>query len=202
MIARLNFTPMAPQEYLEWESTQDVKYAYVNGEVFAMTGGTIPHNQIALNLASALKAHLQGKGCLVVMADVKVEVSRNGPYHYPDVMVSCDGRVSAACPEDIRNAVKLIRYPSLIVEVLSPSTADYDRGDKFTHYRQIPTLQEYVLISADKISVDRYRRISSRHWDLQTYIEAETLSLTSVDWQAPLELLYEEVRFAENAEEG
>lgn len=194
MIARLNFTPMAPQEYLEWESTQDVKYAYVNGEVFAMTGGTIPHNQIALNLASALKAHLRGKGCLVVMADVKVEVSRNGPYHYPDVMVSCDGRD--------RNAVKLIRYPSLIVEVLSPSTADYDRGDKFTHYRQIPTLQEYVLISADKISVDRYRRISSRHWDLQTYIEAETLNLTSVDWQAPLELLYEEVRFAENAEEA
>jgi Uma2 family endonuclease len=88
------------------------------------------------------------------------------------------------------------------VEVLSPSTADYDRGDKFTHYRQIPTLQEYVLISADKISVDRYRRISSRRWDLQTYIETETLSLASVDWQAPLELLYEDVRFAEDAEEG
>jgi Uma2 family endonuclease len=103
MIARLNFTPMAPQEYLEWESTQDIKHAYVNGEVFAMTGGTIPHNQIALNLASALKAHLRGKGYLVVMADVKVEVSENGPYHYPDVMVSCDGR-------DL-NAIKLIATP-------------------------------------------------------------------------------------------
>ncbi|MGG6239784.1 Uma2 family endonuclease [Nodosilinea sp. AN01ver1] len=202
MIARLNVTPMAPQEYLEWESTQESKYAYVNGEVFAMTGGTIPHNQIALNLASALKAHLRGKGCLVVMAGVKVEVSQNGPYHYPDVMVSCDERVGVACPEDIRNAIKLIRYPSLIVEVLSPSTADYDRGNNFTHYRQIPTLQEYVLISADQISVDRYRRISSRRWDLQTYIETETLSLASVDWQAPIELLYEDVRFAENAEEG
>ncbi len=105
MIARLNFTPMAPQEYLEWEATQDIKYAFVDGEVFAMTGGTIPHNQIALNLASALKAHLRGKGCLVMMADVKVEVSQHGPYHYPDVMVSCDERD--------RNAIKLIRYPSL-----------------------------------------------------------------------------------------
>ncbi|MBW4485814.1 MAG: Uma2 family endonuclease [Tildeniella torsiva UHER 1998/13D] len=194
MIARLNFTPLSPQEYLEWEPTQDVKYAFVDGEVFAMTGGTIPRNQIALNLAAALKAHLRGKGCLVVMADVKVEISHHGPYHYPDVMVSCDGRD--------RDAIKLIRHPSLIVEVLSPSTADYDRGDKFTHYRQISALQEYVLVSADSISVDRYRRISSRRWDLQTYIAAETLDLTSVGWQAPIEALYEDVRFTQAVEEG
>ena len=188
MIAEPKFNRITAQEYLEWEATQDIKYAYVDGEVFAMTGGTIPHNQIALNLASALKAHLRGKGCLVLMADVKVEVSAKGPYYYPDVMVSCD-------PRD-RNAIKLIRYPSLIVEVLSPSTADYDRGDKFTRYRQIPTLQDYVLIDAEQISVDRYRRLSARHWDLQTYIAGEILDFTSVDWRAPIELLYEDVQFA------
>jgi Uma2 family endonuclease len=192
MIARLNFTPMSPQEYLEWEATQDLRYAYVEGQVLAMTGGTIPHNQIALNVAAALKAHLRGRGCLVVMADVKVEISQRGPYHYPDVMVSCDERD--------RDALKLIRYPSLIVEVLSPSTADYDRGDKFTHYRQLSTLQEYVLISADRVSVDRYRRISARRWDLQTYLEAETLDLTSIDWRVSIELLYEEVRLAQAEE--
>lgn len=186
MIAEPKFTPMSPQDYLDWEDQQDLKYAYVNGEVFAMTGGTIPHNLIALNLASALKAQLRGKDCLVVMADVKVQVSQRGPYHYPDVMVSCD-------PRD-KTAVKLIQHPCLIVEVLSPSTADYDRGDKFTHYRQIPTLQEYVLIDAEQISIDRYRRLSARHWDLQTYIAGETLDLHSVDWQVPLDLIYEDVQ--------
>ena len=152
-----------------------------------MTGGTIPHNLVALNLASALKTHLRGTGCLVFMSDVKVQVSENGPYYYPDVMVSCD-------PRD-RNATALIQYPCLIVEVLSPST-DYDRKDKFARYRQIPTLQEYVLIDAEQIGVDRYRRLSSRRWDLQTYLAGETLDLTSVDWQDAIELLYEDVQFA------
>lgn len=193
MIAEPQSISMTPQEYLEWEEVQDIKYAYVNGYVFAMTGRTIPHNLIALNLASALKAHVRSKGCFVVMADVKVEISENGPYHYPDFMVSCD-------PRD-KNAVRLLRYPCLIVEVLSPSTADYDRGDKFTHYRQIPTLQEYVLIDAEHMSVDRYRRLSSRRWELQTYVAGESLDLPSVDWQAPIELLYEDVQFASETEQ-
>ncbi|HEY9889643.1 MAG TPA: Uma2 family endonuclease [Candidatus Obscuribacterales bacterium] len=186
MIAQPHFNPMSPQEYLAWEAQQEAKYAFVDGEVFAMTGGTIPHNQVALNLASALNAHLRGKGCLVVMADVKVQLSPRGPYHYPDVMVSCDDRD--------RTAIKLIQHPCLIVEVLSPTTAAYDRGDKFTHYRQCPTLQEYLLVDTQAISVDRYRRLSPQRWELQTYGAGETLELTSVDWAAPLELLYEEVQ--------
>ena len=192
MIAELKFNPITPQEYLDWEATQELKYDYVDGEIFAMTGGTIPHNLVALNLASALKTHLRGTGCLVFMSDVKVQVSDNGPYYYPDVMVSCD-------PRD-RNATALIQYPCLIVEVLSPSTADYDRKDKFARYRQIPTLQEYVLIDAEQIGVDRYRRLSSRRWELQTYLAGETLDLTSVDWQDAIELLYEDVQFAPASE--
>ena len=81
---------MTPQEYLEWEEQQPLKYEYVNGEAFAMTGGTIPHTAIALNLASALKNHLRDKGCKVLMADAKVMISENGPFHYPDVVVTCD----------------------------------------------------------------------------------------------------------------
>lgn len=193
MIAEPRFTPMSPQDYLDWEDQQDLKYAYVNGEVFAMTGGTIPHNLIAGNLFALLKPHVRGRDCRVFIADVKVQVSPRGPYHYPDIMVSCD-------PRD-KTAVKLIQHPCLIVEVLSPSTADYDRGDKFTHYRQIPTLQEYVLIDAEQISIDRYRRLSARHWDLQTYIAGETLDLHSVDWQVPLDLIYEDVELtSEEAE--
>lgn len=83
---------MSPQEYLSWEEQQPIKYEYVNGEVFAMTGGTLPHNSVALNLASALKNHLRGKGCKVFMADAKLGISKKGPYHYPDVMVTCDER--------------------------------------------------------------------------------------------------------------
>lgn len=192
MVAQPKSTPMTPQEYLDWEATQDIKYTYVDGEVFAITGGTIPHNLIAGNLFALLKAHLRGQGCLVVMADVKVQISETGPYHYPDVMVSCDARD--------RDAIKLIQYPCIIAEVLSPSTADFDRGDKFTHYRQIPTLQEYLLISADRIMVDRYRRLAPRRWELQTFLTAEALELTSVNWQESLDLLYEDVRFPASEE--
>ncbi len=149
MIVSHEFSSMTPQEYLEWEERQLIKYEYVDGFVFAMTGGTLPHNDIAVNLTTALKKHLRGKGCKVRMADAKVGVSKNGPFHYPDVIVSCDERD--------RRAIKLMQYPCLIVEVLSPSTEGFDRGDKFKHYRCIKTLKEYVLISAEKMSVECYR---------------------------------------------
>lgn len=84
---------MTPQEYLVWEEEQQLRYEYINGEVVAMTGGTIPHNQVAVNLATLLKSHLRGKGCKVLTSDAKVGVSENGPFHYPDVSVTCDGRV-------------------------------------------------------------------------------------------------------------
>ncbi|MGB3692985.1 MAG: Uma2 family endonuclease [Spirulinaceae cyanobacterium] len=103
MIAQLQTQPMSPQEYLKWEEQQPLKYEYINGEIYAMTGGTIPHNDIALNLASALKNHLQGKGCKVQIADAKVGISTSGPFHYPDVMVSCDSQD--------RKARKIIHHP-------------------------------------------------------------------------------------------
>lgn len=188
MLAEPEFSYLTPQEYLDWEVTQAGKYAYVDGKIFAMAGGTIPHNQIALSFASALKSHLRGRGCLVVMADVKVKISSHGPYHYLDVMVSCDARD--------RTALRLIRHPCLIAEVLSPSTADDDRGQKFNHYRQLATLQDYVLIDREQMRVDRYHRLSDRHWDLQTDIAGETLELVSVDWPVPLERLDEDVPLA------
>ncbi|NES00053.1 MAG: Uma2 family endonuclease, partial [Symploca sp. SIO1B1] len=92
MIAQSKLPVMTPTEYLKWEENQPIKHEYINGRVYAMTGGTIPHNDVALNLASALKNHLRGKGCKVQMADSKVGISEKGPFHYPDVMVSCDQR--------------------------------------------------------------------------------------------------------------
>jgi Uma2 family endonuclease len=193
MIAEPNLSRMSAQAYLDWEATQELRHDFVDGEVFAMTGGTIHHNLISLNLASLLKSHLRGQGCRVFMVDVKVQISENGPYHYPDVMVSCD-------PRD-KDAIKLIRYPSLIVEVLSPSTEAYDRGTKFRHYRQLSTLQEYVLVEVEKIGVDRFSRLSSRKWELQTYTAAEEeLELSSVGWQGTVDLLYEDIFESEQSQ--
>ncbi|RCJ24975.1 hypothetical protein A6S26_17395 [Nostoc sp. ATCC 43529] len=187
MIANSNRKYMSPQEYLEWEERQDIKYEYINGEVFAMTGGTIPHTTIALNLASALKSHLRGSSCRAFMADAKVAVTENGPFHYPDVVVSCH-------PRD-KQAIKFIQYPCLIVEVLSPSTEAYDRGRKFIQYRRIQTLQEYVLIDAEKISLDCFRLNDRGIWELHPYEEGNEVHLTSVDFRFPISLVYEDVQF-------
>lgn len=179
-------------DYLVWEAQQPLKYEYLQGLAHAMTGGTLAQNSIAVNLTTALKPHLRGKGCKVFMADAKVEVSSTGPYFYPDVVVTCH-------PQD-QQANDLIRFPSAIIEVLSPSTASFDRGEKFKWYRRISTLQEYVLIDAEQISIDCYRRNASGTWELipvpsdaliPESSDTEALRLTSLDFQCPLSLIYE-----------
>ncbi len=198
MIAQPQPQLMTPQEYLEWEEQQPVKYEYINGEVFAMTGGILPHNSIALNLASALKNHLQGSGCKVFIADAKVGVSQNGPFHYPDVMVTCN-------KSDL-TARKIIYHPCLIVEVLSPGTESFDRGKKFANYRRIDSLKEYVLIDTDRMAVECYRLNERGTWELNPYIPEETdteviemdIHLQSVNLHCPISLLYEDVVFPED----
>lgn len=178
---------MTVEEYLEWEPLQDLRYEYVNGEVFAMTGGTIPHNDIALNLYSALRPHLGSKGCRANVSDVKVQVSSKGCYYYPDVVVSCH-------PQD-QNARKFIQFPKLIAEVLSDSTSAKDRSEKFTNYLTIPSLQEYLLIDSEKISVERYLRGEGRMWLYYHYLAGDAITLSSLDLELPIELLYEGVVF-------
>jgi Uma2 family endonuclease len=176
---------MTIEEYLEWEPYQDIRYEYVNGEVFAMTGGTIPHNDLALNLYRNLYPHLRSRGCRVNVSDVKVQVSPNSPYYYPDVIVSCD-------PQDL-NARKFIQNPTIIAEVLSPSTSAKDRSKKFTNYLKIPTLQEYLLIDSETISVERYCRGEGRMWLYYPYTAGDIITLSSIDFEFPIELLYEGV---------
>jgi Uma2 family endonuclease len=185
-------TPQPPQkmtveEYLEWEARQEIRHEYVNGEIFAMTGGSIPHNDIALNLYRALYPHLRPRGCRVNVSDVKLQLSSSSAYFYPDVIVSCD-------PQDL-NSRKFIQHPKLIVEVLSPSTEAKDRGEKFTYCRTIPTLQEYVLIDSEKIAVDCYRRGEGRMWLYYPYTAGDIITLDSIEFEFPIELLYEGVVF-------
>ena len=186
MVANPSFNFMSPEEYLEWEATQELRYEYIDGEVYAMTGGTKPHNRIALNLATALDSHLAEKDCEVYIADVKVQVDYTH-YHYPDGVVSCDER-------DLESNL-LIQYPCLIIEVLSPSTEAFDRGEKFTHYRQMGTLQEYVLIESNKIGIDLFRRNEQGLWVLHPLKAGNTLILESVGLSLPIEEAYRQVRF-------
>ncbi|NEP80063.1 MAG: Uma2 family endonuclease [Okeania sp. SIO3B3] len=185
MVAVPKPTQMTPQEYLDWEEKQPIKYEYMNGRVFAMTGGTIPHNEVSLNLAAALKNHLRGKGCKVLMADVKLGVSEKGPFYYPDVMVTCDQRD--------RRATKVIYHSCLVVEVLSPGTEAFNRGKKFKNYRDISTLKEYVLIDAREMAVECFRPNENGVWELYNYGEGDEVTLTSVDFSFPIEMLYEDV---------
>jgi Uma2 family endonuclease len=183
---------MTFEEYLRWELNQDIRYEYINGEVFAMTGGTIPHNDIALNLYRPLYSHLRPRGCRVNVSDVKVQVNPNSIYLYPDLVVSCHH-------EDI-NARKFIQHPQLIVEVLSPSTTNKDKGEKFRYYLTIPSLQEYILIDSERIYVERYCRGEGRMWLYYPYTTGDIITLSSIEFEFPIELLYEGVELETETE--
>lgn len=178
---------MTPEEYLEWEPQQEIRYEYANGEVFAMTGGTIPHNDIALNFYRTLYPHLRSRGCRANVSDVKVQFSSKRIYYYPDLIVSCD-------PEDLK-ARNFIQRPKLIAEVLSPSTSARDRGQKFTDYLTIPTLQEYLLIDSEKVSVERYCRGEGRMWLYYPYKTGDAIALSSIEFECPIALLYDGIVF-------
>ena len=192
MIAQPNFSVLTPQDYLDWEQQQPLRYEYLNGQVLAMTGGTLAHNDIAVNLTTALRTFLRGSGCKVRMADAKVQLSESGPYFYPDVVASCDERD--------RMAKSFIRFPVLIIEVLSPSTATFDRGDKFKFYQQLSSLQEYILIDSEKMAVDVFERSSGNRWELRRYPEIplgvnaqESITLNSLAFSCSLASIYDEV---------
>jgi Uma2 family endonuclease len=187
MVATPYPSPMTIEQYLDWETLQEQRYEYVNGELFAITGGSIPHNDIALNFYRALYPHLQPRGCRINVADVKVQVNPNSPCYYPDVILSCDRR-------DI-NARKFIQYPKLIIEVISPGTEARDRGEKLAAYRSMSTLQEYVLVSSEKLSVECYRRGEGRLWLYSSYTEDETITLESIDFSCPIATFYENITF-------
>lgn len=194
MIASADRIQLAPEAYLEWEAQQPLKYEYLHGEAYAMTGGTLAHNDIAVNLTTLLKSHLRGSGCKVRMADAKVGVTAKGPFFYPDVLVTCN--------EPDRMAKTLVQHPCLIIEVLSPGTEGYDRGKKFKQYRKIECLQEYVVVEAESMGVEIYRLNASQKWELSPYFpetngpaESFMVDFTSVGFQCAIAAIYEDIEF-------
>lgn len=187
---------MSPAEYLAWESGQDSRHEYENGRVIAMTGGTVPHSQIPANLSALLIPHLRGKGCKVSVNDAKVTI-RSGKYYYPDVVVSCDERD--------RFSRDFLQYPTLIAEVLSPTTEARDRGIKQQNYMLIDTLQTYILINSERPRIEIYHRLD-RAWEYisiaieQTNFDQDDplIHITSIDLHFPLSALYENIDFLDS----
>jgi Uma2 family endonuclease len=178
---------MTGEEYLEWEANQEIRHEYIDGEIYAMTGGSVPHNDIALNLYRALYPHLRQRGCRVNVSDVKVQADQNSRYFYPDLVISCH-------PEE-RRSPQFIRHPQVIIEVLSPHTANYDRTKKLKYYRQIPSLQEYVLVGSEEINVEVYHRGEGKMWNYYAYSEGEEIEIPSIEFKGAIALIYENITF-------
>jgi Uma2 family endonuclease len=185
-----------PEEYLELEEKADYKSEYRDGEIVPMTGGTTNHNELSLNLASTLKLSLKHKDYKVYMGDVRLWIPRYQLYTYPDIMV-IQGQ-----PIYERKVKTTITNPQVIVEVLSKSTQNYDQGDKFTYYRSIPTLREYVLIDQVQFRVMQYAKTDTENWILtETEGETSTLSFSAIAFDLSFSDLYEGVDFNNSEDE-
>jgi Uma2 family endonuclease len=154
-IARMTYA-----EYLAFEESSSTKHEFINGEVFGLAGGTIAHGALAVAISTALSNALRGRPCRVLSSDVRVRVLATGIATYPDVSVVC-AEIEVA-PDDADGVLN----PSLVVEVLSDSTEAYDRGAKAAHYRRIPSLREYVLVSQREPLIEVYRRNERGNWEL------------------------------------
>jgi Uma2 family endonuclease len=182
---------LSPEEYLALERQSEVKHEFLNGEIFAMTGASLQHNAIVWNVAGILYSQLKGRPCRAFIGDMRLRVDATGLYTYPDLVVVCgEPRLADADLDTLLN-------PTLIVEVLSPSTEAYDRGKKFAHYRTIESLAEVVLISQEQVEVERFSRQPEGGWLL---LEANRLEdrllLPSIGCELSLAAVYERV-FAE-----
>ena len=176
------------EEYLKMESAAVEKSEYYKGEIFAMSGAKLTHNIIYKNVFGELYLKLKGRSCQPYGSDLRIHIPNNTLFTYPDITIIC-GKVETL-NDDKYNALN----PTIIIEILSPSTKNYDRGDKFKLYRDIPSLKEYILIKSLGIGVEAYRIIEKGHWELQEYTDIkEILLLPSINFSITLQEIYEGV---------
>jgi Uma2 family endonuclease len=176
------------EEYLELEHKLGTKHEYHQGQVFAMSGGSPAHSIIQVNLAASIAPRLEGSSCVAHSADLRILVQASGLYTYPDFSIIC-GPLGLVGGMTATN-------PKVIFEVLSPSTRRYDCIGKFAHYRQIPSLEEYVLVEQDSYGIDRHRKLPDGQWELTRFEGADAeLELASVNISVPLRQIYAHVPF-------
>ena len=183
---------IGPEEYLEIDrASLNIRHEYENGCMYAMSGGTAEHAEIAINLIAILKAYLRGS-CRVLSSDVRVQVAEQ-KYYYPDVSVSCH-------PEDKQKGIDIVRYPRLVIEVLSPGTETNDRGKKFRSYKACSSIQEYVLISSQHQEVEVFHRQGDM-WAYHQYESAQEINLASIGLTISLADVYRDVNVSEQEPE-
>jgi len=181
---------LTPEEYLEIERAAEFRHEYYNGQMYLIPGGSLQHAVIIANLTAALHQALRSRPCLVANADLRTRTAAEGLYTYPDVSVVC-GR-----PKFADRRTDTLVNPSLIVEVLSPSTERKDRGVKFAQYRTVESLQEYALVSQEEHRVEVFRRQEGGHWLLTEFVGLEAHArFESVDTSIPLAEIYLKVEF-------
>lgn len=184
---------MSADAYLAWEAEQDTRHELVAGEIFAMVGGSRNHGQITGNLVLLLGPKARAQGCWFYLGDLKVHIASADAFLYPDFLVTCEAGPGASHVTDA---------PRLVIEVLSPSTASYDRGRKLEMYRSLPSLQEYVLVDSQRVSVHCLRRASDDRWILDVYGPDESFELASLGTTVSVSALYEGVDLTEPAPDG
>jgi Uma2 family endonuclease len=179
-------------EYLSLERTSDVRHEFVDGQIVAMSGGSIWHAIICDNMLVRLTSRLEGSGCKPFSASLRVKIQATGNYTYPDLSIVCGERQM----EDGRNDTLL--NPKVLVEVLSPSTESHVRGWKFRNYQLIPSFEEFLLVSQDEPRVERFRRQGEVGW-LMTHVSGldQTVRIESIGCELPLREIYKEVVFGQ-----
>ena len=183
-------TFLTPEEYLAKERKALTKSEYRNGQIYAMPGASHEHNVIMGNTFAELHIQLRDRTCIVYPSDMRVKVSSTGRYTYPDVVVVCEA------PRFEDSHFDTLLNPTVLIEVLSPSTAAYDRGEKFASYQKLDSLCEYVFISQDSVRVEHYLR-QGQTWDLTAFRSLDDVfSLVSIGCELSLQAIYAKIQFS------
>ncbi len=194
MVAQPHRTLMSVEDYLKLDrDSVDARYEYIDGYAYMMSGGTLNHSTICINVTSLLRSLLRDSTCRVYNSDARVRTSA-ARYIYPDATISCDERD--------RGTGDTINFPRLIVEVLSPSTELYDRGQKFIYYRSCPTIAEYVLVDTKHQAIDVYRRASENLWMLHLFGPGDLVELASINARFPIAAFYEDITLSNEIEDN
>lgn len=192
MAERLAEYLVSADDYLAWESQQPYKYELIDNRIYPMTGASLAHNYISVKLAVALDSRLSDKGCAVYTSDMRVQVEQSGTYTYPDLVVLCsEPRLRPYAEQDT------LLNPTLLFEILSPSTELIDRKEKLTQYLQIPSLRGYFLVAQGKPLIEAHTR-KADDWRLRFYSGLDaTLFIPAPECEIPLSEIYRRVSFAD-----
>ena len=180
-------TLFTPEEYIASERKAMVKSEYLKGQIIAMSGASLVHTRITLDIATELNIQLRGGDCEVITNDMRVKTGPKGAYFYPDVVAFCGD------PQFEDNVFDTLLNPILVIEVLSSSTEVYDRGEKFSHYQELASLREYILVSQDRVRVEQYRLLKTQWVETEYQRYEDVLPLVSIGCELPLRDIYRRV---------